>query len=47
MPFAIEIWKQKARLAAARYIAESGLQGKILYNSITPWEEDEDNDQNN
>jgi tetrahydromethanopterin S-methyltransferase subunit H len=40
MPFAIDIWQQKIRLAAARYIAERGLQNRVLYNSITPWDED-------
>ncbi|MFC1861175.1 tetrahydromethanopterin S-methyltransferase subunit H [Chloroflexota bacterium] len=40
MPFAIDIWVQKTRLAAARYVAESGLQKRLLYNSITPWDED-------
>jgi len=40
MPFAIDIWVQKTRLAAARYIAELGLQDRLLYNSITPWDED-------
>jgi len=40
LPFAIDIWKQKIRLAAARYVAESGLQDRVLYNSITPWDED-------
>ena len=40
MPFAIDIWMQKTRLAAARYIAELGLQDRLLYNSITPWDED-------
>ncbi len=40
MPFAIDIWVQKTRLAAARYIAELGLQERLLYNSITPWDED-------
>jgi tetrahydromethanopterin S-methyltransferase subunit H len=39
MPFAIDIWQQKTRLAAARYVAEKGLQGRVLYNSITPWDE--------
>ena len=39
MPFAIDIWVQKTRLAAARYIAELGLQERLLYNSITPWDE--------
>lgn len=40
MPFAIDIWMQKTRLAAARYVAELGLQNRVLYNSITPWDED-------
>jgi len=40
MPFAIDIWVQKTRLAAARFVAELGLQDRLLYNSITPWDED-------
>ncbi len=40
MPFAVDIWQQKTRLAAARYIAKRGFQGRALYNSITPWDED-------
>ncbi len=40
MPFAIDIWAQKTRVAAARYAAELGLQDRLLYNSITPWDED-------
>ncbi len=40
MPFAIDIWVQKTRVAAARYIAKLGLQDHLLYNSITPWDED-------
>lgn len=40
MPFAIDIWIQKTRVAAARYIAELGLQDRLLYNSITPWDDD-------
>ncbi len=40
MPFAIDIWMQKTRLAAARYVAELGIQNRVLYNSITPWDED-------
>ena len=40
MPFAIDIWALKTRLAAARYIAEQKLQDRLLYNSITPWDED-------
>ena len=38
-PFAIDIWAQKTKLAAARYIAELGLQDRLLYNSITPWDD--------
>jgi len=40
MPFAIDIWQQKIRLAAARHVAQRGLQERVLYNSITPWDED-------
>jgi len=40
MPFAIDIWVQKTRLASARYLAKKGLQDRVLYNSITPWDED-------
>ena len=39
-PFAVDIWKQDTRLAAAGYVAELGLQDRLLYNSITPWDED-------
>ena len=40
MPFAIDVWVQKTRLAIAHYIAELGIQDRVLYNSITPWDED-------
>lgn len=40
MPFAIDIWALKTRMAVTRYIAEIGLQDRLLYNSITPWDED-------
>ena len=40
MPFAIDIWMQKTRVAVARYIADLGVQDRVLYNSITPWDED-------
>jgi len=40
MPFAVDIWVQKTRVAAARYVAGLGLQDRFLYNSITPWDED-------
>lgn len=39
-PFAIDMWVEKARLEAAQYISELGLQDKCLYNSITPWDKD-------
>lgn len=40
MPFAIDIWVSKTRLASARYAASLGLQDRLLYNSITPWDKD-------
>jgi len=40
MPFAIDIWVEKTRLKAAHNVAELGLQDRLLYNSITPWNED-------
>lgn len=40
IPFAIDIWQEKTRLAAARYIAGLGIQNRVLYNSITPWDDD-------
>ena len=40
LPFAVDIWQQKTRLAAARYVAQLGIQERVLYNSITPWDED-------
>lgn len=40
MPFAIDIWKAEVRVEAARYVAELGLQDRLLYNSITPWDAD-------
>jgi len=39
-PFAIDIWMQKTRLEATQYLCEQGLQDRLLYNSITPWDED-------
>ena len=40
MPFAIDIWMPRTRLAAAQHIAELRLQDRLLYNIITPWDED-------
>lgn len=42
MPFAIDMWVAQPRLEAARYVAELGLQNRLLYNSITPWDKDID-----
>lgn len=40
MPFGIDMWVQDARLKAMEYVAELGLQDRVLYNSITPWDKD-------
>ncbi len=40
MPFAIDMWVAQPRLEAAGYVAELGLQDRLLYNSITPWDKD-------
>ncbi len=40
MPFGIDMWVEKERLAAAEYVAGRGLQDRLLYNSITPWDKD-------
>lgn len=42
MPFAIDVWVLKTRLACMEYVAEQGLQDRCLYNSISPWSEDPD-----
>lgn len=39
-PFGIDMWMEKARLEAIHYVAELGIQDKVLYNSITPWDKD-------
>ncbi|MCL2336811.1 MAG: tetrahydromethanopterin S-methyltransferase subunit H [Firmicutes bacterium] len=39
-PFGIDMWVEKARVTAAEYIAELGIQDRVLYNSITPWDKD-------
>jgi len=39
-PFAIDIWVQDTRVEATRHICEQGLADRLLYNSITPWDED-------
>lgn len=40
LPFGIDMWRQEERLKAAEYAAELGLQDRLLYNSITPWDKD-------
>ncbi len=40
MPFAIDVWVQKTRLQIARYVAELGIQNRVIYNSVTPWDQD-------
>lgn len=40
MPFGIDIWVLKTRLASMEYVQEQGLQDRCLYNSVTPWSED-------
>jgi len=40
LPFGVDIWVQKTRVAATRYVAELGLMDRFIYNSITPWDED-------
>jgi len=38
--FAIDMWVEKPRLEAAEYVAKKGLQNRLVYNSITPWDKD-------
>jgi len=40
MPFCIDAWQMKPKLAGAAYCAEKGLLDRMFYNSITVWEED-------
>ncbi|WP_456474604.1 tetrahydromethanopterin S-methyltransferase subunit H family protein [Candidatus Pyrohabitans sp.] len=40
MPFSTDIWTEKPKVEAARYIAEVGLQERHLYNSLAPWAKD-------
>lgn len=40
LPFAIDMWVEKARLEAAEYAVRKGCQDRLLYNSITPWDKD-------
>lgn len=40
MPFCIDAWVMKPKLAGARYCADKGLLDRMFYNSITVWEKD-------
>jgi tetrahydromethanopterin S-methyltransferase subunit H len=40
MPFCIDAWVMKPKLAAAQYCADKGLLDRMFYNSLTVWEED-------
>ena len=40
MPFCIDAWVMKAKLAGARYCAEKGLLDRMFYNSLTVWEKE-------
>jgi tetrahydromethanopterin S-methyltransferase subunit H len=40
MPFGIDMWVAEKRAKATEYVAKLGVQGKFLYNSITPWDKD-------
>ncbi len=40
MPFGIDMWVAEQRARATEYVAKLGVQGKFLYNSITPWDKD-------
>jgi tetrahydromethanopterin S-methyltransferase subunit H len=40
LPFGIDIWAEKTRIAAAEAVAQMGLVDRLLYTSITPWDKD-------
>ena len=40
MPFCIDAWTLKPKLAGAQYCADQGLLDRMFYNSLTVWEED-------
>jgi tetrahydromethanopterin S-methyltransferase subunit H len=40
MPFCIDAWTLKPKLAGARHCAEKGLLDRMFYNSLTVWEQD-------
>lgn len=40
MPFCIDAWVMKPKLAGAKHCADKGLLDRMFYNSITVWEKD-------
>ncbi len=40
LPFCIDAWVMKPKLAGAAYCAEKGLLDRMFYNSLTVWEQD-------
>jgi tetrahydromethanopterin S-methyltransferase subunit H len=40
IPFCIDAWVMKPKLAGAAYCAEKGLLDRMFYNSLTVWEKD-------
>ncbi len=40
MPFAVDAWQDATKLEAARIIHEMGLQKQSIYNSLSPWSKD-------
>jgi len=40
MPFCVDAWMLKPKLAGAAYCAEKGLLDRMFYNSLTVWEQD-------
>jgi tetrahydromethanopterin S-methyltransferase subunit H len=40
MPFCVDAWVMKPKLAGAAYCAEKGLLDRMFYNSLTVWETD-------
>jgi len=44
IPFCIDAWTLKPKLAGAQYCAEKGLLDRMFYNSLTVWEQDLENE---
>lgn len=42
MPFSVDAWQEKTKLAAAQIIHDQGLQNRAVYNSLSPWSKDID-----